>query len=114
MQQSNDPRGQPRTGTALAIAAALLCATALSQPNLAYAGPHGGGGRFGGFHGVGFAGSHYAGSTGNGFMMAGSTTIVFAIAGFSLEDPPPIRGGAITRKAQSPPPPALSGGLVAP
>ena len=54
------------------------------------------------------------GSTENGFAMAGSTTIVFAIAGFSLEDPPPIRGGAITRKAQSPPPPALSGGLVAP
>src|SRR5215469_15352889 len=38
---------------ALAIAAALLCATVASQPNLAYAGPHEGGGAFhggGGFH----------------------------------------------------------------
>ena len=35
------------------LATALLCATAFSQPNLAYAGPHGGGGGFqggGGFH----------------------------------------------------------------
>jgi hypothetical protein len=44
----------------LATAAALLCATALGQPNLAYAGPHGGGGG-GGFHGGGFGGFHGGG-----------------------------------------------------
>ena len=38
------------------MAAALLCATALGEPNRAYAGPHGGGG--GGFHGGGMGGSH--------------------------------------------------------
>ncbi len=48
----------------LATAAALLCATALGQPNPAYAGPHGGGGGGGfhsgggGFHGGGFGGLH--------------------------------------------------------
>jgi hypothetical protein len=45
---------------AVATAAALLCATALGQPNLAYAGPHGGGGG-GGFHGGGFGGFHGGG-----------------------------------------------------
>jgi hypothetical protein len=51
-------------GRALGIAAALLCGAALSEPNLAYAGPHGGGGGgfhgggSGGFHGGGFAGFH--------------------------------------------------------
>jgi hypothetical protein len=45
---------------ALATAAALFCATALGQPNLAYAGPHGGGGG-GGFHGGGFGGFHGGG-----------------------------------------------------
>ena len=63
MQQSKEPRDQPGTGKALAIAAALLCATALSQPNLAYAGPHGGGG----FHSGGFAGSHDGGFHGERF-----------------------------------------------
>ena len=53
MHQSNEHKAWPKTGKALAIAAALLCATALSQPELAYAGPHGGGGG-GGFHGGGF------------------------------------------------------------
>jgi hypothetical protein len=43
---------------ALTIAAALLFATALSPPNLAYAGAHGGGG---GFHSGGFGGSHGGG-----------------------------------------------------
>ena len=73
MQQSSEPSAQPRIGRALAIAAALLCATAFSQPNLAYAGPHGGGGGFhgggmGGFHGSGFGGfhGHFAGMH-NGF-----------------------------------------------
>ncbi|HEX3522834.1 MAG TPA: hypothetical protein VHT52_12190 [Stellaceae bacterium] len=68
----------------LATAAALLCATALGQPNPAYAGPHGGGGGggfhggggggfhgggFGGFHGGGFGGFHggFAGMHGGGF-----------------------------------------------
>jgi|SRR5271155_4997885 len=51
MQQSIKSRLRPRIGRALAIATALLCAAALSQPNSAYAGGfHGGGG---GFHGGG-------------------------------------------------------------
>ena len=64
MHQSSESRARPRIGRALAIAAALLCATALSQPNLAYAGPHGGGG---GFHGGGFGGFHGGGVHGGGF-----------------------------------------------
>ena len=81
MQQLNEYRARPRIGRALAIAAALLCATALSQPNPAYAGPHGGGGGGGfhggggGFHGGGFhamggfhgGGFHGSGSHGGGF-----------------------------------------------
>ena len=51
MQRLSEPRARPRIRRALAIAAALLCATA---PNLTYAGPHGGGGG-GGFHGGGMA-----------------------------------------------------------
>src|SRR6516162_6940369 len=59
MKQLNEYRARPRIGRALAIAAALLCATALSQPNPAYAGGfHGGGG---GFHGGGFGGFHGGG-----------------------------------------------------
>jgi hypothetical protein len=69
MQQSSEPSARPRIGRALAIAAALLCATALVQPNLAYAGPHGGGGGFhgggGGFHG------RTGGFHGNGFHSGG-------------------------------------------
>ena len=57
MQRLSETRTRPRIGSALAIASALLCATALSQPNLAYAGPNGSGGGFhgggGGFHGAG-------------------------------------------------------------
>ena len=56
MQQSSEVKARPKNGRVLAIEAAVLCATALSQPNLAYAGPHGGGG--GGFHGGGFGGFH--------------------------------------------------------
>src|SRR5258707_15702785 len=75
MQQLSEPRARPRIGRALAIAAALLCATALGKPNLAYAGPHGGGGgggRFhgggmGGFHGGGMGGFHGGGFHGGGF-----------------------------------------------
>src|ERR1700760_4561682 len=78
MHQSNEHKARPKNGKALAIAAALLCATALSQPNLAYAGPHGGGGGgfhggFGGFHGNGFHGDRFhegrfrGGFTGFGF-----------------------------------------------
>ena len=62
MKQLNEYRARPRIGRALAIAAALLCATALSQPNPAYAGGfHGGGGGFhgGGFHGGGFHGGGF-------------------------------------------------------
>jgi hypothetical protein len=76
MHQSNEHKARPKNGKALAFAAALLCATALSQPNLAYAGPHGGGGGgrfhgggFGGFHGGGIGGFHggFAGMHGGGF-----------------------------------------------
>jgi len=75
MHQSNEHKAWPNTGKALAIAAALLCATALSQPKPAYAGPHGGGGGgfhgggFGGFHGGGMGGFHggFAGVHGGGF-----------------------------------------------
>ena len=65
-------RARPRIGRALAtVAAALLCATTLGQPNPAYAehgaggGFHGGGG--GGFHGGGFGGFHGGGFHGGGF-----------------------------------------------
>jgi hypothetical protein len=68
MQQSSEHKPRPRTGKALAVAAALLCATALGQPNSAYAGPGGGGG---GFHGGGFGGGgggfHGGGFGGRGF-----------------------------------------------
>jgi hypothetical protein len=68
MHQSNEHKARPRLGRGLAIAAALLCATALSQPNLAYAGPHGGGGGGGGsFHGGGFGGFHGGGFHGDRF-----------------------------------------------
>ena len=75
MLRVSEHRARPRIGRALAtVAAVLLCATALGQPNLAYAGHgggggggfHGGGGGFhgggmGGFHGGGFGGFHGAG-----------------------------------------------------
>src|SRR5436189_1396553 len=60
MQQLSEPRARPKIRRALTIAAALLCATALGGPNLAYAGPHGGGGG-GGFHGGGMGGFHGGG-----------------------------------------------------
>ena len=66
MQRSSEPRARPRIKRALAVAAALLCATALSEPNLAYAGPHGGGGG-GGFHSGGMGGFHGGGFHGGGF-----------------------------------------------
>ena len=66
MQQSSEVKARPKNGRVLAIAAAVLCATALSQPNLAYAGPHGGGGG-GGFHGGGFHGGGFGGFHGGGF-----------------------------------------------
>ena len=74
MQRLSEPRARPRIRRALAVAAALLCATALSEPNLAYAGPHGGGGGggfhsggMGGFHGGGMGGFHGGGFHGGGF-----------------------------------------------
>ena len=66
MQRLSEPRARPRIRRVLAIAAALLCATALSEPNLAYAGPHGGGGG-GGFHGGGMGGFHGGGFHGDRF-----------------------------------------------
>jgi hypothetical protein len=60
MQRLSQHRAQGRIGRALTVAAALLCATVLSQPNVAYA--HGGGGGFhsgGGFHGGGFHGDRF-------------------------------------------------------
>jgi hypothetical protein len=72
MQRLSEYRARPRIGRALAIAAGLLCAIASSQPNLAYAGPHGGGGGFGGggfggFHDGGFGGFHGGRFHGGGF-----------------------------------------------
>ena len=66
MQQLIKHRPRPRIERTLAIAAAVLCVTALSQPNFAYAGPHGGGGG-GGFHGGGFSGFHGGGFHGDRF-----------------------------------------------
>ena len=76
MQELSEHRARPRTARALATAAALLCVTALGQPNPAYAGPHGGGGG-GGFHGGGFGGFHGGGFHGDrfhnrGFFFGGS------------------------------------------
>src|SRR5438105_7913381 len=65
MSQLPEHRARPGIGRALAIAAALLCATALSQPNLAYAG-HGGGGGGGGGHGGGGGGGFHGGGGGMG------------------------------------------------
>src|SRR6266481_4526839 len=70
MLQVSEHRARPRIGRALAtVAAVLLCATALGQPNLAYAGHGGGGG--GGFHGH-FAGMHHGfGERHDGFRRGG-------------------------------------------
>ena len=70
MHQSNEHKAWPKNRKPLAIAAALLCATVLSQPKLAYAGPHGGGGG-GGFHGGGFGGFHGGGFHEGGFHEGG-------------------------------------------
>jgi hypothetical protein len=75
MLRVSEHKARPRIGRALAtVAAALLCATALGQPNPAFAGPHGGGGGGGfhgggggGFHGGGFGGFHGGGFHGGGF-----------------------------------------------
>ena len=70
MRQLREYGAQSRMERALGTAAAaLLCVIALGQPNLAYAGPHGGGGGFhgGGFHGHGFGGFHRHGFHGGGF-----------------------------------------------
>ncbi len=65
MQQLSKDRARSRIGKALGTAAAaLLCLVAFSQPNLAYAEPHGGGGGShggGGFHGGGGGGFHGGG-----------------------------------------------------
>jgi hypothetical protein len=113
MQELSEHRARPRMARALATAAALLCVTALGQPNPAYAGPHGGGGG-GGFHGgglaasmaadsmpdlAGFTGVGFTGasSTGAGSTGAGSTAIDFTIGDFSSVDRLQILGGAIIR-----------------
>ena len=77
MKQVNEPRIRPRIGKALGVAAvALLCLGAFSQPNPAYAEPHGGGGFHGGrgfhdggisFHGGGFHAGAVGGFHGGGF-----------------------------------------------
>ena len=58
MQRLSQDRARPRIGRALArVAATLLLAAVVSQPELAHAAPYGGGmhaGGFGGFHGGGF------------------------------------------------------------
>jgi hypothetical protein len=72
MQQLSKERPRSRIGKALGTAAAaLLCLAAFSQPNLAHAESHGGGGGShgggGGFHGGGFGGFHGGGFHGGGF-----------------------------------------------
>jgi hypothetical protein len=69
MKQLNEYRARPRIGRALAIAAALLCATVLSEPNPAHAGGFHGGGGGGGFHGGGggFHGGGFGAFHGGGF-----------------------------------------------
>ena len=54
------------------LATTLLCTAALSQPNLAYAGPHGGDGGFhgDGFHGGGFDAGRFRGEHGGWFERA--------------------------------------------
>jgi hypothetical protein len=64
MKQISERRSRPRIGKALGVAAvALLCLGAFSQPNPAYAEPHGGGG----FHGGGFHAGAVGGFHGGGF-----------------------------------------------
>jgi hypothetical protein len=78
MRLSSEYKARPKAGKVLAIAAALLCAAALTLPDLAYADPHGGGGgshgggsgggfHGGGFHGGGFHGGGFGGFHGRGF-----------------------------------------------
>jgi hypothetical protein len=63
MEKLSERAPRSKIGRALGTAAvALLCVSVLSQPNLAHAGPHGGGG---GFHGGGGGGFH--GGGGGGF-----------------------------------------------
>jgi hypothetical protein len=64
MRELDEHDRRSRTRRVLTFAAALLCAGGLSQPNLAFAGPHAGGG---GFHGGGFGGFH-----GGGFHQMGN------------------------------------------
>jgi hypothetical protein len=69
MQQLTQDRDRPRIGRALArVAATLLLAAALCQPEVAHA-AHGGGGfgGGGGGHGGGFGGFHGGGFHGGGF-----------------------------------------------
>src|SRR5947209_7797970 len=89
MRQSSEHKARRKNGRAVAIAATLLCVTALGQPNLAHAGPHGGGG--GGFRGGGFHGGRFhpggstpdlAGFKGSAFTMADFTTVGFTLTGF--------------------------------
>jgi hypothetical protein len=70
MRQASENGARPGMGRALgSIAAAVLFTAALCQPNLAYAGPLGGGGGFhdGGFHGSRFGGFHESGFYGGGW-----------------------------------------------
>jgi len=71
MRHLSKRRARSRIGRALGTAAAaLLCVIAVSQPNLAHAEPHGGGGgsHGGGFHGGGgFHAGGFGGFHGGGF-----------------------------------------------
>ena len=76
MVQISERRGRSRIGKAVGtVAAALLCLAAFSQPNLAYAERHGGGGGGGhgggGFHGGGFHAGAGGGFRGGGGFHAG-------------------------------------------
>ena len=73
MQQLIRENTRSRAAKALRLAAVvILFVVALGRPNIASAGPHGGGGGFhgggfGGFHGGGFHAGSFGGSHGGGF-----------------------------------------------
>ena len=93
----NNEARRSRRWRVVSIAAALLGAAVLFQPDLADAAPHGGGGGFhggggfGGFHGGGFA----------GFTAAGSTVVLWVciMASAPVTEPTGTRVGATDNTA---------------
>lgn len=102
MNQSTQHGARPRKGRSLTIAAAVLCATALSQANLAYAGRMAGAAGFMVAEWADFTAAALLAFTGAGsietdFTTAGSAATDFATADFSSADRSRIPGGAIIR-----------------